>query len=93
MPEDPPFRDAVREHVEFGTRVAMQNSNATTEDHLHPLREVPPGPGRATTSRIDDSDVVTAGDDDVVARLALAGSRDGLVCERQPVSREIWSAF
>ena len=41
MPDDEPFRKAVREHVEFGSSVAMQNSNATTEDELHPLREVP----------------------------------------------------
>src|ERR1700709_1941391 len=25
MPADPPFREAVREHVEFGSRVATQN--------------------------------------------------------------------
>jgi hemoglobin len=41
MPNDPEFRQAVREHVEFGSRVAMQNSHATTDDELHPLREVP----------------------------------------------------
>jgi hemoglobin len=41
MPDDEPFRTAVREHVEFGTMVAMQNSNATTDDELHPLRSVP----------------------------------------------------
>ena len=41
MPDDAPFRNAVREHVEFGTRVAMQNSNATTDAELHPLRTVP----------------------------------------------------
>lgn len=41
MPDDKPFRDAVRSHVEFGSHVAMQNSNAATEDELHPLREVP----------------------------------------------------
>jgi len=41
MPEDEPFRDAVRSHVEFGSRVAMQNSNAESNDELHPLREVP----------------------------------------------------
>ncbi len=35
------FREAVRSHVEFGSRVAMQNSHAETEDQLHPLREVP----------------------------------------------------
>jgi hemoglobin len=41
MPDDEPFRQAVRDHVEFGSRVAMQNSNAETDDELHPLREVP----------------------------------------------------
>ena len=41
MPDDPEFRDAVREHVEFGTQVAKQNSHAKTDDQLHPLREVP----------------------------------------------------
>ena len=41
MPDDHAFREAVREHVEFGTKVAMQNSHATTDDQLHPLREVP----------------------------------------------------
>jgi hemoglobin len=41
MPADADFREAVREHVEFGTHVAMQNSNAETDDQLNPLREVP----------------------------------------------------
>jgi hemoglobin len=41
MPTDPAFREAVREHVEFGSRVAMQNSLAETDDDLHPLRGVP----------------------------------------------------
>jgi hemoglobin len=41
MAGDEDFRQAVLEHVEFGTRVAMQNSNARTDDELHPLREVP----------------------------------------------------
>jgi hemoglobin len=41
MPTDARFRDAVREHVEFGTHVAMQNSHATSDAELHPLREVP----------------------------------------------------
>jgi len=41
MPTDEPFRTAFREHVEFGSRVAMQNSHATTEAELNPLREVP----------------------------------------------------
>lgn len=50
MPADPQFRAAVVEHVEFGTRVAMQNSNAATDADLHPIRDVPhwtwPGDGR-----------------------------------------------
>jgi hemoglobin len=39
--DDPDFRAAVLEHVEFGTQVALQNSNAETDAELHPLREVP----------------------------------------------------
>jgi hemoglobin len=41
LPDDPRFRNALREHVEFGSHVAMQNSNARTDAELHPLREVP----------------------------------------------------
>jgi hemoglobin len=41
LPVDEPFRHAVREHIEFGSQVAFQNSNATSEQDLHPLREVP----------------------------------------------------
>ncbi len=41
MPTDKDFREAVRSHIDFGTRVAMQNSHAKTDDELHPLREVP----------------------------------------------------
>jgi hemoglobin len=41
MPSDQPFRQAFREHIEFGSRVAMRNSNARTDEELHPLREVP----------------------------------------------------
>ena len=41
LPTDPAFRDAVRDHVEFGSHVAMQNSWATGEEDLHPLRDVP----------------------------------------------------
>ena len=41
MPSDEAFREAVREHVEFGSQVAMQNSHASSDDELHPLREVP----------------------------------------------------
>jgi hemoglobin len=49
MPSDKEFREAVRSHVEFGSQVAMQNSNAESDDDLHPLREVP----RWTWSRDD----------------------------------------
>jgi len=41
MPSDVAFREAVREHIEFGSRVAMQNSNADTGEQLYPLHEVP----------------------------------------------------
>ena len=41
LPTDREFRAAIRDHVEFGSRVAMQNSLATSETELHPLREVP----------------------------------------------------
>jgi hemoglobin len=41
MPDDEPFRQAVREHVEFGARVAQQNSRAETDAELHPIRAVP----------------------------------------------------
>ena len=41
MPADPAFREAVLEHIEFGTQVAKQNSHAKTDEELHPLREVP----------------------------------------------------
>jgi hemoglobin len=41
LPDDEPFREAVRSHIEFGSRVAQQNSRAASEDELHPIREVP----------------------------------------------------
>lgn len=41
LPHDAPFREALRSHVEFGSKVAMQNSHAETDDQLHPLRVVP----------------------------------------------------
>ncbi len=41
LPDDAAFRVAVREHIEFGSRVAMQNSHAANDESLHPLREVP----------------------------------------------------
>src|SRR5205085_7578410 len=39
MPDDEPFRTAAREHVEFGPRVATQNSNASSDTEPHPLRD------------------------------------------------------
>jgi len=60
LPRDPGFREAVREHIEFGTRVAMQNSHATSDEELHPLREVPrwtwPGDDEAPQSVRGDQD-------------------------------------
>ncbi|MFG1654881.1 group II truncated hemoglobin [Micromonospora sp. NPDC049275] len=41
LPDDGAFRAAVREHLEFGARVAQQNSHAKSDDQLHPIREVP----------------------------------------------------
>ena len=41
IPNDEPFRAAVREHVEFGSHVAQQNSWAKNDAELHPIRQVP----------------------------------------------------
>lgn len=41
LPDDEPFREAVRSHVEFGSQVARQNSHAKTQADLHPIRQVP----------------------------------------------------
>ena len=41
MPDDPAFRDAVREHVEFGSRVALQNSHAETRRRAAPAARGP----------------------------------------------------
>lgn len=41
LPDDERFRATLRSHVEFGSQVALQNSNARTDAELHPLREVP----------------------------------------------------
>ena len=41
LPNDARFREAVRSHVEFGARVAPQNSWAATDADLHPIRSVP----------------------------------------------------
>jgi hemoglobin len=41
LPDDEAFREAVRSHVEFGSRVAQKNSWAETDTELHPIRKVP----------------------------------------------------
>jgi hemoglobin len=41
LPDDEPFVQAVRSHVEFGAEVAHQNSWAETDEDLHPIRAVP----------------------------------------------------
>lgn len=41
LPDDESFREAVRSHLEFGSRVAQQNSRAESDEDLHPIREVP----------------------------------------------------
>ena len=58
MPTDGSFRQAVLDHVEFGSEVAMQNSNAASDDELHPLREVP----RWTWAGDDEEAAAESGD-------------------------------
>ena len=41
LPDDGPFREALRSHVDFGAQVAQQNSWAKTDAELHPIRQVP----------------------------------------------------
>lgn len=41
LPDDEPFRNALRQHLEFGTQVAQQNSWAKADGELHPIRQVP----------------------------------------------------
>jgi hemoglobin len=41
LPADDRFRAAWNSHAEFGSQVAMQNSQAKTDADLHPLREMP----------------------------------------------------
>lgn len=41
LPTDKPFRDALKSYIDSGSHVAKQNSNANTDEELHPLREVP----------------------------------------------------
>lgn len=39
--EDKPFMSAIRSAIEFGTEVALVNSNAETDEQLHPQRTIP----------------------------------------------------
>jgi hemoglobin len=41
LPDDEPFREALRSHLEFGTQVAQRNSWAKADGELHPIRQVP----------------------------------------------------
>jgi hemoglobin len=41
FPTDVRTRTALTGYLEFGTRVAMQNSHAATDEELHPCQEVP----------------------------------------------------
>jgi hemoglobin len=50
LPDDGPFREAVRSHLEFGSHVAQQNSWAQTDADLHPIRNVPRWQWPATSS-------------------------------------------
>jgi hemoglobin len=53
LPNDERFREALRSHLEFGSRVVQQNSLAEIETDLHPIREVPhwDWPGGSTAAR------------------------------------------
>lgn len=50
LPDDEPFREALRSHLEFGTQVAQQNSWANADGELHPIRKVPAWEWPATSS-------------------------------------------
>jgi hemoglobin len=41
MPDDAPFRQALKGYLDFGTEVAMVNSHAVTDDDLHSCQVVP----------------------------------------------------
>jgi len=51
LPNDEPFQEAVRSHLEFGSRVAQQNSWAETDADLHPIPDVPRWQWPASSSR------------------------------------------
>ena len=81
MPDDEPFRAAVREHVEFGTRVAMQNSNAQSDAELTPCARSPAGRGRANarpsqpagTDRAREASAARSGDSSVAPETPRIG--------------------
>jgi hemoglobin len=50
LPDDEPLREAVRSDIEFGARVAQQNSWAETDADLSPIRNVPRWQRPATSS-------------------------------------------
>lgn len=41
LPDDAPFREALRGYLEFGTEVAVVNSHAQDDSQLHECQEVP----------------------------------------------------
>jgi hemoglobin len=51
LPNDEPFQEVVRFHLEFGSRVAQENSWAETDADLHPIRDVPRWQWPASSSR------------------------------------------
>ncbi len=51
LPDDEDIREAVRSHIEFGSKGAMQNSLAETDDELHPCVKSLGGHGRGTTRK------------------------------------------
>jgi hemoglobin len=61
LPDDEPFREAVRSHVEFGSLVARQNSHAKTEADLHPIRQVPHWTWPEDAPTGEDSEAQAAG--------------------------------
>ena len=74
MPDDEPFRTAIREHVEFGSHVAMQNSNATTDDELLLLRMMLPA---------QQVDAMLASERPALARPPLVALVEGLTSRRE----------
>jgi hemoglobin len=53
MPSDPAFREAFREHIEFGSHVAMQNSHAKPMTNCTPFAKSHTGHGRERAANVD----------------------------------------